>query len=433
MRDLFTTISTRYLIAILNLALIFINAKVLGVEGVGLIGLILATVGIATIFCGILAGNTIVYFMNRYSMQAIFLPSYCWTPVGAGIACGCMSILGMLPQKFVLDIYILSILTSLVTANARFLLGKNQIFGFNLTFVLQGGLLFFALLFLYYGLQIQNVTAYLWGMYLTNGIAFLVSLFLLLPFLNKKEKDPRKGRSRYALLREMFAYGLWGSADNIAEILTTRLNYFLIKRFAGLGHVGLLDAGTKISESVWHINRSIGFITYSRVARTPDSAEQKQITLRFFKLTFCAVSLATGCILLIPEWVYTDYLFSPEFKGMRNVIIGLSVGIIALACNSILSQYFIGSGKIRYSTGSSFTGLLSLFISGHLLIPRYGVFGSAISSSIAFSAMLAFSIVIFCWKTGARPKDFLINQEDVCFLLQKLRRQCVERRCRRRA
>ena len=46
MRDLFTTIGTRYLIAILNLALIFINAKVLGVEGVGLVGLILAIVGI---------------------------------------------------------------------------------------------------------------------------------------------------------------------------------------------------------------------------------------------------------------------------------------------------------------------------------------------------------------------------------------------------
>ena len=44
MRDLFGTISTRYLIAILNLALIFINAKALGVEGVGLVGLILAAI-----------------------------------------------------------------------------------------------------------------------------------------------------------------------------------------------------------------------------------------------------------------------------------------------------------------------------------------------------------------------------------------------------
>ena len=239
--------------------------------------------------------------------------------------------------------------------------------------------------------------------------------------MNKKEADPRKGRSQYALLQEMFAYGLWGSADNIAEILTTRLNYFLIKQFAGLGSVGLLDAGTKMSESVWHINRSIGFITYSHIAQTHNHEEQKQITLRFFKLTFCAVTLATGCILLIPEWIYTDYLFSNEFAGMHNVITGLSAGIIALACNSILCQYFTGSGQIRYSAVSSFVGLISLLGSGYLLIPHYGVFGSAISSSIAFCTMLAFSMIIFCWKTKARPKDFLISKENVKLVLRKLR------------
>ena len=221
----------------------------------------------------------------------------------------------------------------------------------------------------------------------------------------------------------MFAYGLWGSADNIAEILTTRLNYFLIRRFAGLGSVGLLDAGTKISESVWHINRSIGFIEYSRVAQTNDPFEQKQITLRFFKLTFCVVLLAIGCVLLIPEWVYTDYLFSAEFAGMRNVIIGLSAGIIAMACNSILSQYFIGSGKIRYSAASSFVGLLSLLASGYLLIPVYGVVGSAVSSSIAFSFMLIFSLIVFCRKTGTRLSEFQIGKKDIRFVLDKIRKR----------
>jgi hypothetical protein len=35
--------------------------------------------------------------------------------------------------------------------------------------------------------------------------------------------------------------------------------------------------------------------------------------------------------------------------------------------------------------------------------------------------MLAFSMIIFCRKTGTRPKDFLINKEDVRFALRKLR------------
>ena len=143
LKKILGTIGSRYLIAFLNLALIFINAKVLGIEGVGMIGLIVASVNIAVIVNGILCGNTIVYFMNRYSMRTIFLPAYLWTPIGSSLACGFMYLTGLLPTGYRLDIFLLAILSSTVNANARFLLGKDNIKGFNLTFILQGGLLFF--------------------------------------------------------------------------------------------------------------------------------------------------------------------------------------------------------------------------------------------------------------------------------------------------
>lgn len=422
MHDILRTITSRYLIALLNLALIFINAKVLGVEGVGLVGLILASINIAVMVNGILAGNTIIYFMNKYSIQTVFLPAYGWTLFGSGIACGVMSVTGLLPEDYFRDIYLLSVLSSLVAANSRFLLGKNRIDGFNITFMLQGGLLFFVLLYLYYGAGRQEVSSYLQGMYVTNGIAFLVSLRMLWTFLKEKGQDARKGQSRIEVLKEMFGYGLWGSADNIAEGLNTRLNYFLIERFGGLGGVGLLDAGTKISESVWHINRSIGFIEYNRVAQEKDPVLQKTITLQYLKLTFCAVVSATICILFIPEWVFTDYLFSSEFIGMRNVITGLSVGIVALGCNSILSQYFIGTGKIRHSAASSLIGLLALLASGYVLIPLYGIVGSAITSSIAFTAMLAYSLTVFCYLTKTRPVELCLTKQDIAFVLRKIRK-----------
>ena len=97
LKKILGTIGSRYLIAFLNLALIFINAKVLGIEGVGMIGLIVASVNIAVIVNGILCGNTIVYFMNRYSMRTIFLPAYLWTPIGSSLACGFMYLPGFYP------------------------------------------------------------------------------------------------------------------------------------------------------------------------------------------------------------------------------------------------------------------------------------------------------------------------------------------------
>lgn len=419
LKKILGTIGSRYLIALLNLALIFINAKTLGIEGVGMVGIIVASINIAVIFNSILCGNTIVYFMNRYSMHAIFLPSYLWTPVGSALACGFMYATGLLPLAYGMDVFLISLLSSIVTANARFLLGKDRIKGFNLTYMLQGGLLFFVLLYFYYVAERQEVGSYVAALYLTNGIAFLVSLILLLPSLREKEEQNRSV-SLWTLLKEMFGYGLWSGADNLAEVCTTRLNYFLIQRLAGLGSVGLLDAGTKVSESVWHISRSVSYIEYSSIARTPDPEAQRQITLKLFKLTLCAMTGVMACILCIPEWVYTEYLFSKEFTGMRSVILGLSVGIITLGCNSVIGHYFIGSGKIRYSTASSCVGLVSLLLVGALLIPSYGIVGSAVSTSIAFTAMLLFSLIVFTRQTSTRFREFIPNRTDVRWLFNQI-------------
>ena len=394
LKKILGTIGTRYLIALLNLALIFVNARVLGIEGVGLVGLIVASMNLVVIFNGVLAGNTLVYFMHRYSMRTVMRPAYLWVPLGSVVACGVMALIGFLPTGYEVAICLLAMLNSYVTANARFLLGKDDIKGFNLTFMLQGGLLFFVLMGGYYGLHLPTVGTYVAGLFVTNGIAFVVSALRLLPYV-RQEQSLEKPVATTRLLREMFAYGLWAGADNLAENCTTRLNYFLVERFGGLGSVGLLDAGTKMAESVWHISRSVSFIEYGEVAKTTDSRTQRQITLRLLRLTALALVVVMGAILCVPERFYTEWLFNAEFAGIRQVIVGLSVGIVTLGCNSVLSHYFIGSGRIRWSAASSAVGLVTLLVAGSLLIPAYGVFGSAVTTSIAFTAMLLFSWIVF--------------------------------------
>lgn len=394
LKKILGTIGTRYLIAFLNLALVFVNARVLGIEGMGLVGLIVASMNLAAIFTGILSGNTLVYFMHRYSMLTVMRPAYLWVPLGSVVACGVMTLIGFLPKGYEVAVCLLAMLNSYVMANARFLLGKDDIKGFNLTFILQGGLLFFVLMGCYYGLRFQSVQAYVAGLFVTNGIALLVSSLRLWPYW-RQERPLAQPIAIPRLLREMFAYGLWACADNLAENCTTRLNYFLVERFGGLGSVGLLDAGTKMAESVWNISRSVSFIAYGEVAKTTDNSSQRQITIRLLQLTALALMVVMGFVLCVPEWFYTEWLFNKEFAGIRQVIMGLSVGIVTLGCNSVLSHYFIGSGRIRWSAASSAVGLVTLLIAGSLLIPAYGVFGSAMTNSIAFTAMLLFSSLVF--------------------------------------
>jgi O-antigen/teichoic acid export membrane protein len=412
LKKILGTIGTRYLVAFLNLLLIFVNAKVLGKNGMGLVGVVYASANIAFIFNSILCGNTIVYFMNRYRVRYVFWPAYVWAFAGSAVACGVMALFGTVPDGYGLPVYGLAVLLSLVTVNSRILLGKDRIKAFNATFMLQGGLLFFVLLFVYYVADRRDASGYLWGLFVTNGLAWAVSLAMALPLLRDGADAGKRSPPVVKLIREMFVYGLWSSADNLAEGLTARLNYFLIQRLGGYSQVGMLDAGTKIAESVWHISRSVSFISYSEVAKADDPEVQRQTTLRYFKWTCCAVMLVMAAVWFVPERIYTDYLFSPEFQGIRRVIRGLAAGIVALGCNSILSHYFIGTGRVRYSAACSCLGLLALLAAGTFLIPAHGVFGAALSTSIAFVAMLAFSLVAFVRLTRTPPRDLLPSRRD---------------------
>lgn len=408
-KKLLGTIATRYLVAVLNLILIVVNAKVLGLEGVGLIGVIIASVNIVVIFCGIFAGNTLVYFMGRYSVRTLFPIAYGWTIGGSIAVSALMAASGLVPADYFDDVLILALLNSLVTANARFLLGKDRIKAFNIIYILQGVSLFISLLSFYFLLDRQDIQYYIYASCLSALIAFAVSLMWILPYLAEKGK---RTKPFSFILREMFTYGLWASIDNLAENLSTRLNYFLLQSFGGLGSVGLLDSGTKVSESVWHINRSVSLLEYNSVAKTTDLNEQKTVTLQLFKFTFLTLILVMGCIACIPEWVYTEILFKAEFAGVRNVILALSAGIIAFGSNNVLSHFFIGSGHVRISAACSVTGLVSLLIAALIFIPFLGVLGAAISSSIAFTVMFLFSLNRFIRLTHASAAEFIPSKKD---------------------
>ena len=421
-KDIIRTIGARYFVAFLNLLLIFINSKVLGREGMGMVGLIFASANLIATFNSILCGNTIVYFMNRYNLRYVFYPAYGWAFVGSAVVCILMHFFHLLPEGYEATVFCLSVLISLVTANSMMLLGKDRVNSFNMMFILQGTLQFLLLIGMYYIVDCKNIRAYLTGLFGAYIFACLFSIIKLLPYFNKKkDRTVNQPYKAVAILKEMVLYGLWSSADNLAEGLTTRLNYFLVQNTGGYGNVGLLDSGTKLSESVWHISNSVSYIEYNSVSKTKGKQEQKRITLRLFKLTYCALFVVMSIVVCVPEWVYTNYLLTPEFAGIRDVIIGLAVGIVALGSNRILSHYFIGSGNIKYSAFCSFFGFFVLLVSGLILIPLYGIVGAAVACSVAYGCMLLFSIIVFRKHTNTTFRELIPAKEDWDELLKKIR------------
>ena len=405
LKKILATVGTRYVIAALNLVLMLINSRVLGRHDMGVAGVVFASANVAVMFASVLCGNTIVYFMPTKRLSVVVSAAYVWAVAGSGLACGAMAAVGMLPEGYGWTVFGLAVLLSLVNVHLRVLLGWDRIRAFNAVFLIQGAGLFVILLVLYYVADRRDVAGYLLGLYLTNLAAWAASLAVML----REVKRPTDGIATLKLwlrdVREMFAYGLWSSVDNLAENLSARLNYFFLQRFGGYGSVGLLDVGTRVSESLWHISHGVSFIAYSEIARATEAERRRLTAVRLLGPTVVALAVAMGAVLCIPEWVYTEWLFTREFAGIRNVIAGLSVGIVAFGGNRILSHYFIGTGRVRTSAACSCIGLALLCASAAVMVPRWGVTGAAVASSVAYVGMLTFSVVVFLRTTGTKAGE----------------------------
>ena len=406
LRKILATVGTRYVIAALNLALMLINSRVLGRHDMGVAGVVFASANVAVMLASVLCGNTIVYFMRSKRLSVVVSAAYVWALVGSGMACGAMAAVGMLPTGLGGVVFGLAVLLSLVNVHLRVLLGWDRIRAFNAVFLVQGAGLFFVLLGLYYVAGLKNLGGYMRGLFVTNLAAWAVSLVLLLRGVTR----PKGGLSVKAWLRdtgEMFRYGLWSSVDNLAENLSARLNYFFLQHFGGYGSVGLLDVGTRVSESLWHVSHGVSFIAYSEITRATEAERRRLTAVRLLGPTVAVLAVAMGAVLCIPEWVYTEVLFTREFAGIRDVIAGLSVGIVAFGGNRILSHYFIGTGRVQVSAACSLVGLVLLCASAAVLVPRWGVTGAAVASSVAYVGMLTFSIVVFLRVTGTKAVELL--------------------------
>ena len=395
LKKILATVGTRYVIAALNLVLMLINSRVLGRHGMGLAGVVYASANVAVMFASVLCGNTIVYFMRTKRLSVVVSAAYVWALAGSGLACGVMAAAGMLPVGYGWAVFGLAVLLSLVNVHLRVLLGWDRIRAFNAIFLIQGTGLFVVLLGLYYVAGWRDVAGYVWGLYFTNLASWAVSLAVMMRGITHPLRCAIDVRAWLRDVREMFAYGLWSSVDNLAENLSARLNYFFLQRFGGYGSVGLLDVGTRVSESLWHISHGVSFIAYGEITRATDAERQRRLTLRLLPPTMGALTVAMGVVLCIPEWVYTEWLFTSEFTGIRGVIAGLSVGIVAFGGNRILSHYFIGTGRVRVSAACSCVGLALLCASAAVMVPRWGVVGAAGASSVAYVGMFLFSVVAF--------------------------------------
>ncbi len=410
------TAGARLINAVVTFAVLFVITRNLGSEGMGTIGLILLDINIIQLFIDLFAGSSLVYMASRTSVANLLFISYSWIIVAIVGFAFLFSLMGfafpelyhtVVPHGYEFHILVLAAISAYMLTQYNLLLGKERIKTYNILFTVQTLVLLLVFVYLIYIKEDKTVGSYVLALYGSYAFGAMAS-FISVIYRESEWRLYNLGK----VAGEVFRFGLLTSVANILFIGNKRIGYYLVRYFTGLSSLGVLTAGTQLTEGLKLIGQSISLVQFSKLSNTTDTIYAKEITIKLLKVSVVLTLMGLIVMLVLPVSVY-GWVFGAEFVSVKPVILLLAPGVLALAANAVFAHFFSGLGNPKINLYANIIGFSVVLLLAVILVPVYGFFGAAGAVSVSYLVVVVYNYFLFKKQTGARLIELLPAWSDV--------------------
>ena len=190
------------------------------------------------------------------------------------------------------------------------------------------------------------------------------------------------------------------TSQPLFAFLVLRSDVLIVKYFLGSEQTGLYSIGVSMADLVYMLPVVIGTILFPKLSALEEEHEKwrmaKQVTLATFVImTVMSIAAAFAAGPLVRLLSGTEFLRAvPAF----NLLLP---GIVFLGTNGILMNYFGARGMPLIAVYGPAGGTVLNVLLNFYLVPRVGIVGASISSTIAYALMLSVSLG-YMWRVGRR-------------------------------
>ena len=221
--------------------------------------------------------------------------------------------------------------------------------------------------------------------------------------------------------KPLVTYGVKLHVGSVFQTLNYRFDMYLVVFFLGSASVGLYSVAVAMGEWLWLIPGVLGASLMQRVATCSEEDVNRMVGV-INRLTSAILVLGTLILALVGSGLI-HLLYGEAFSASYLPLLLLLPGIWALG----LWKNFMNDLSVRgYPTTKSYTSGVAVLLTVVLdifLIPRWGIIGAAIASSIAYLTAWGLAFRLYCRITHYRPWDLLvIRQTDLALAFQMLKK-----------
>ncbi len=220
---------------------------------------------------------------------------------------------------------------------------------------------------------------------------------------------------RGELAREQLGFGFKSYLQTLASTMHMRIDQYILAVFTDPGQVAQYGIAVKLAEFLIKIPDATGTALFPRLAGA-NERDAHAATIRVCRYTlFVAAVSAVGAAIAAP--LIVRVLFGSRYAASVLPTWLLLPGVVMMALYHILSRNFTSRNKQQVNLVAAVVALATNIGLNLWLIPRHGIAGAALSSTVSYSLAALLLLVVFVKETGYTVGDaVLVRREDLTTL-----------------
>ena len=411
-KNILHTLFAKMITSIIGLLTIVLVSQYLGAIGKGEQSIFLFNTVLLLLIATLVGNTTLIYLTPRHKFSDIFFPSFWWTIASLGTLFIAFYLLDIPIITYPKQLFLITLMAAMSETNTNILIGKERIKEANILKLISptSSILYIIILILLN--QFSSVSHYINSLLIGYFLSLGYGIFLL--------RDEYKGLQLgkmfdLNMFKTLFSLGFIKQLGNLSQQLNARMSFYLIALYSTNEALGVFSNGISLTESTLLFSSSLALVQYSRLSNCKDETYSKSITLLLTKANILLSTLALVVLSLLPESFYT-LVFGAEFSQVKQIIQLLFLGVLLLNATTTFTQYFASKGNFHIATIASTIGLIPTIVLGILLIPRFGITGAAISTTLSYTIIFLIEYYYFRRFSNTKFKDLLPQKQDFTYI-----------------
>lgn len=209
-------------------------------------------------------------------------------------------------------------------------------------------------------------------------------------------------------LRKALKYGYKAYLSNLFTFLQSRADTFLINLLINPAAAGIYAIAFQLGEKLWMLSQAVSVVLLPKLSELA-SEEHRRITITTLisRLVLAISALGAVCFAVI-AYPLIVLVFGDQYRDSYVPLLLLLPGIVALAGARVLANDIAARGKPELNMYMALAGLAMTITGNLILVPRFGIYGAAAMTSIAYTVDLGLKMLAYRMLTGTPMGELLI-------------------------